>query len=406
MSDDIQVSEGAILETLNNKVDIDFDNVPGNSVSFARISREVTNCITEIPQRIKVEFKNETLTLKAGSIITIPNGEGVFNEVTISDDISEFQNTAGTTKQNLCFVDKEGRLWLIRTEQCFSGATKPTYDNGWMVWYDTVNNVINFYQSLTDHNTVTTTFSLPFAIGPTKGDGTYHFTSIDQVFNGMGYIGSTIWVDKGVKGLIPNGRNEDGSLKNIERTTTNLIVRTLTSQNGYIHIGCNLSNSLQLYGPTYHYDEENNFNTDNGGINASTVIIGQMQVTNNKISSFNSKFPFRAVDYNEASRLGMPSNKYINLTLGASGTEYIAPATGWVIWHRMASVGQDIHLSNLTSTGDTQCLSMYPYASVAGKLEAYIPVKKGDRFRTGFSANASDSNKVNCFRFIYAEGEI
>ena len=44
----------------------------------------------------------------------------------------------------------------------------------------------------------------------------------------MGVIGSTVWTDKGVKGLIPNGRNADGSLINEEVVTDKLTLNTTT----------------------------------------------------------------------------------------------------------------------------------------------------------------------------------
>lgn len=52
---------------------------------------------------------------------------------------------------------------------------------------------------------------------------------INQIFNGIGYIGSTIWVDKGIKVLIPDGRNEDGTLKNIEYEQPKIVTRTFTT---------------------------------------------------------------------------------------------------------------------------------------------------------------------------------
>ena len=74
MSEDINLTEGTVTEVLNDKVDIDFNNVPSNSVGFARCSREITNCIIEAPQRIKYTLVNGVLTIKAGSVVTIPYG--------------------------------------------------------------------------------------------------------------------------------------------------------------------------------------------------------------------------------------------------------------------------------------------------------------------------------------------
>jgi hypothetical protein len=54
-------------------------------------------------------------------------------------------------------------------------------------------------------------------------------TSINQVFNGFGYIGSTVFVLPNVKCLIPNGRNEDGSLNNIDFTFKSVYTHTSTN---------------------------------------------------------------------------------------------------------------------------------------------------------------------------------
>ena len=50
-------------------------------------TNQITNCITEIPQDIQIQTSGETVTLKAGSKVYIPNGNGVFNAITISADI-------------------------------------------------------------------------------------------------------------------------------------------------------------------------------------------------------------------------------------------------------------------------------------------------------------------------------
>ena len=57
---------------------------------------------------------------------------------------------------------------------------------------------------------------LPIAIVSSRGVDD-KFASIDQVFNGFGYIGSTVFALPGVKVQIPNGRNEDGTYSFIEK---------------------------------------------------------------------------------------------------------------------------------------------------------------------------------------------
>lgn len=67
-----------------------------SKVSFSRIdySRVAGNCITKIPQDIKIELNNGILTLKAGSKIYVPNGfeqDGItkkFITVTVSNDLT------------------------------------------------------------------------------------------------------------------------------------------------------------------------------------------------------------------------------------------------------------------------------------------------------------------------------
>lgn len=98
-----------------------------------------------------------------------------------------------------------------------------------------------------------------------------------------------------------------------------------------------------------------------------------------------------------ASGLGMPSNRYIDLTFGASGTEYIAPANGWYYVHKQStSSNQYIKLENLNNILSSQGES--PNSN--GWNFAFIPTKKDDTVRLTYSAGGE-----GLLRFIYAEGE-
>lgn len=418
------------IETLNSvKANKDLSNLSEVGEKHFLNKSQITNCITEIPQRIKLELKDGVLTLKAGSEVIVPNGfeeDGTtpkFDYITITSDISSTNtNTGGASF--VYYSESYGNPALVFSHigSTISGASIQAN-------YTIYNTSINKVNYLNSNSEVQDERSLPIAIVQRTGV----ISSIDQVFNGIGYIGSTVWVDKDVKCLMPNGRNEDGTLNNLEFTVPHITMRTYpTNQNTPFEQMFGIDNKYGLgestlveldYIPTtllgdyfnwvLHTPSNIIYQWDGTAytpkLEQLCVIGDKVTINNGIIKSLQSKQPFRAVDYSDKSEIsswGMPSGRYIDLTLGATGTEYTAPANGWVVWHRMASVGQDIHLSNLTSTGDTKCLSMYPYASIAGKLEAYIPVKKGDRFRTGYSANASDSNNVNCFRFIYAQGEL
>ena len=127
-----------------------------------------------------------------------------------------------------------------------------------------------------------------------------------------------------------------------------------------------------------------------------------MTLTNDKISNFQPKQPFRAVDYSDKSTIsgwGMPSNKYIDLTLGASQSAYTAPANGWYVVSKTSTdSGQYMNMLNTTNN-----ISIETNATTSGNwTRCYLPVKKGDKITISYSV----AGTTNYFRFIYAEGEI
>lgn len=173
------------------------------NVNVMDLSNRISNCITEIPQDIKLELNNGTLTLKSGSKVYVPNGSGVFNSVTIASDITRTQSTGGPY---LCFFYNNA-IHLGPIPECYSGSTAPTLSTAVAYWYDTTNNVVK--RTGDGGSTWTSGFSLPYAAVSRSGDS---ISSIDRVFNGFGYIGTTVFALPGVKGLIPNGRKADGTL--------------------------------------------------------------------------------------------------------------------------------------------------------------------------------------------------
>ena len=171
--------------------------------------------------------------MKAGSKVYVPNGfeaDGTtpkFDVITISSDMILTRTWGGTTVQLVLFYDKTHlNLSIVALERCSSGTTAPTATNT-QYWYDTTNNLIKRYSGGNDQGE---SYSLPLAfvhIDPSGGIAeTNVITSIDQVFNGFGYIGSTVFALPGVKVQIPNGRNEDGTCKSLITNTTS--VKTLT----------------------------------------------------------------------------------------------------------------------------------------------------------------------------------
>lgn len=172
----------------------------------------ITNCITNIPQDIKLELNNGVLTLKAGSKVYIPNGfeqDGTtphYDTQIIPNDISYSYSGSESVTGLLYYVN--GRLTVGNITVTSCGPTPPS--TGFI--YNTATNKISFYNS---DVLEWTDGSLPLADVKLT---TNTVNSICHIFNGMGYIGASIFVLPGVTYLIPDGRNDDGSLKNYEYT--------------------------------------------------------------------------------------------------------------------------------------------------------------------------------------------
>lgn len=271
---------------------INLDNLTEAGEKHFLNKSQITNCILEVPQNINLELTDGVLTLKAGSKVIVPNGfeeDGTtlkFDYVTVESDVSV--TTLSTyTDSCLLFYRSDGfGAWVPAT--VYSGAEAPTSG---AVWYDTTTNLIKRYNSSVWE---TTNMGLPIAIvNRTNGVP----VSIDQVFNGMGYIGSTVWVDKGVKGLIPNGRNADGSLNNIEFETQTVLTRTITSTssvNGFIGLNANSVLAFTKTSTRY-YDEDENYIFD--GANTLGIMVAcDYKIDSGVFTEFQHKLPFKIAD--------------------------------------------------------------------------------------------------------------
>lgn len=263
-----------------------------------------TNCITEIPQKINLELSSGTLTLKAGSKIYVPDGfeqDGVtkrFVEQTIVNDLT-LTAKWGTAEQVAIGINSNGTA-LVRAglDRLSSGSTAPIQTN-YRWWYDTTNNFVKEYNG----GAYTDVLSFPIAIVTVPGDSTATVNSIDQVFNGFGYIGSTVFALPGVKTLAPNGRNADGTLSNIEIQTPNVITNTSIAQNTSLNafLYNNSGTITWFFSNNTEYNNTNNYNQTNSYIWEKTSLIGTITLgANGVISDFNPKQTFHAVDYNEA----------------------------------------------------------------------------------------------------------
>lgn len=327
---EVTSGELATLQNIRSNVQDQID-----AINLDGVSNKITNCILEIPQNIKLELSNETLTLKAGSKVYVPNGfeaDGTtrkFDVVTIASDISVTKQT-----NNKCFVFYlNNSLYVWEVPYATSGSTAPS---GTGTWYDTTNNLVKRYVSGSQ-----TAQGLSFPLARLDVNSTA-IQAIEQVFDGFGYIGNTIYMLPGVKGLLANGFNEDGSLKNYTWTNNSVKIRNLTSsQKDHKYITTNLvasiigtiydqiSSDTQPTVPTtsFWYIPKDNLNAmvlSNGTANIpyNETAIGRISLdSTGRVLSLTPKTAFHAVDYNDFKQADDANVKLTgNQTVGGTKT--------------------------------------------------------------------------------------
>lgn len=276
--------------------------------------KQITNCITEIPQDIKMELSNGTITIKAGS--KVYNADGSVYD--LDNDLSHTPNWGVLTGKSIGVMvfpvisnNKITGIDASNQSLVFSGDTAPTFSGNYAYWLDTVNKKVKY----TNDAGVTwlENRAFPLCLVSTTDNAV---TSIDQIFNGFGFMGSTAFALPGVKGLRPIGRNEDGSLNNEEQITTTVFLSELiTSKNtGYFSYGAigtlqqsNIyveqeekptTNSTLWYKPS----ENKIYRISADGQSISTpgvIFVKYFSNENHKIFSLIPKLPIRVPDIQE-----------------------------------------------------------------------------------------------------------
>nr|DAH28067.1 MAG TPA: hyaluronidase [Caudoviricetes sp.] len=98
--------------------------------------------------------------------------------------------------------------------------------------------------------------------------------------------------------------------------------------------------------------------------------------------------------------MAMPSDKYIDLELGASGTTYTAPADGYYrLTMKQSTAEQYAYLASYTTDNEPILSTTSKTATGTDSLSTWIAVHKGQSVKAVY--NAPDKR---VFRFIYAIG--
>ena len=469
---------GKNTNTLNSYVEylngMPINNVPTvnefNQLDYTNLDdkltkKQITNCILEIPQRIKYTLENGTLTIKTGSVVIVPYGtEDLTSQypkgATFINDNFRVYDTQfhdgkffvwaelvgdvvvtdnGTTStdnylRSFCLDISTNSYILLATTGSGTGYTG-TVSN--VLYYNTSKNIMERY----DASTVVDSNVRSLPIMMFRAQNSLYLGKLENVFNGMGYIGSTLWVDKGVKGLIPNGRNEDGTFKNEIGQTTRIYMQTdpfgasdsnyaamfLFARDEIVGVNEGLGLAYKYIVSTDEpqqahitwYNPQTNLILYKSSITDAWV---QRKMTpcmfvkydfesgtkKNTFISLTPKRPFRAIDYSDKSEVsgwGMPSTKYINLTVGTSQSSYTAPANGWVNFSIVCNAGNS-YCDLLTYTNEGTLYNFVTsksnFNSAGQYLGVIVPVRKGQQFKIQYGNKQTN----HLFTFIYAEGEV
>ena len=298
-----------------------------------------------------------------------------------------------------------------------SGATTPTASSSYRVFYNTTENKCYF------DNGAWHQCSLPFARA--SRNSTVGFYRIDRIYNGHGYIGNTYFLLPNLGLILPNGQNKDGTFKNLLRYTTAVKRTSRTSSttinqvlytdgdaigivNDYIESETMpATNTYTLwYKPSEHkmlvnttsttYTKESDWSITNA------IPIVRFE-TGQALKPLKMKNIFTPLDKNDTQYMAhqaMPSTKYIDLTLGSSGTVYTAPADGYVAIRQYFASAQNVNFVGIYHyEASIDIMQSRPAES---DVATFMPIKKGQRFRVYY--NDITSNVASYFRFVFAEG--
>jgi len=231
-------TKAEINELLDSKADVNLSNLNNAGMAIGNLNG-ASNCITNIPQDIKLEISNNTLVLKSGSKLYVPNGfesDGTtpkFNTVITTSNYS--LTWSDSTIENLMVTFDPTYntfgLWIIGLN-IDSGSTPPAVQSGntSYIWYDTTNNLMKI--STDTQATWSPGLALPLGqVDSVQGVG---FKKINTIFNGFGFIGHHSYVLPGVKGLVPDGRNNDGTVKNKVLSQTKVGLRDFSTEDSQL----------------------------------------------------------------------------------------------------------------------------------------------------------------------------
>lgn len=215
-----------------------------------------TNCITRIPQHIDIELIDGLLHVYEGTTIYIPNGKkedgsNKFDTYVLPNEIvinGNYTNLEGLILFFLDVTTKTGFQYRP-LNLTYSGDSDPQTQG--TTYYNTETNIINS----NNINGKAYPVSLPICICNIKNN---KIESIYQVFNGFGFIGSTVFITPGIEALIPDGIDGDGQLENIfYKSNSILMAKGLDGWHNHWYLHLSNPNTIIYHPYELYFSQEN-----------------------------------------------------------------------------------------------------------------------------------------------------
>lgn len=379
------------------------------NASDALRQNQITDCVLSAPQNIKLQLTDSGLTLLTTSKVLVPAGPNTFLLKSPTKNITRelFGEETGNDILIECTVDSNniptGLSWSTLANTT-SGTEPPTSG----LFYNTVENTIHRY-TLADGKTEARSF--PIAKVTLQAG---KVTAIEEVYDYIGFIGSSIWYVKDITVAIPNYLNNDHTLNNTLFTTTKIGVTTRDISGVDLEILLGPNGITWSGGFSYNKHSNKRF-VKNTTTEGNYACVGWITSQQGKITQFKLKKPFQALDYNlvtetlERSLLDITPNRFLTPVidnpeyLELSANTYIQLDTRFSTRYFKNISGMRFKPKSMLDSGTTlqagKAYSIFLVPSATGGVE--LKVSLNSTAPTGYSP--LDTRRIGGFSTLCAD---
>lgn len=390
-----------IAGTANNNQIVDWDNklgclyvdTWGSLYSFVRInngSTSDTRASTSTIDIVKYVINSTSATVYTGTSLDS------LTEITTIDLASTGYIVFFVGNSIFSTDNTDGNSWVkasITTSSYILDKTTNTYlmKNGTISNDVAIATDVKYGLVLPDNNTITVNDGVISANIPEVDTSKLVTTDTAQTISGVKTFSETIVGN--ISGTANKAKNDAAGLP-IESTYIKKInavdlasEQTITGNKTFTGYVINQKQKLPInlfkgddteqYGRLTFNNTGNclQFNSVLGGINLQTNTADDKIYKINSTATSTKYQVYTEEDKSVLSSISLPSDKYIDLTLGADMTPYTAPADGWFFVNATTSEQGMIGFQGSETDANK---STYSWAATSNGVSTYLPVKKGE----------------------------